>query len=166
MALFFAVVIVGVIVLCLQQWGNLQNERARLAGEEQQLWAAEARLGALRELEKTRGQLEADLAVLGRLLPGEPREDKLLVDLQAGADLAGMKLMQIRFGQRTAGEGYQEMPFSMLLEATYHELLHFLDYLLVYERALRIAEVRIDQGSGGQGDMLVNIRAGAFYAAE
>ena len=166
LTLFLIVVIFVGVLVNVMQWSDLKSERELLKQEEQSLALARTRLTAMVELDKQKGQMEADLVVLGRLLPEAPSEDKLMVDLQSGADLASMEFVQVRFGERVSGEGYMEMPLTMLFNGTYHELLHFLDYLQVYERAVRIDELRVDAGTADSTDMTVSIKASSFYAAQ
>jgi Tfp pilus assembly protein PilO len=161
--LVLVVLLVAGLAANYLQWGNFQEANARLAEEELLLLVAQTRLNSLKELEKKVPQMEADLEVLGALLPAGPQEDKFLLDLQSGSDLSDMKFMQIRFGERVVGDGFVEMPVSAQFEGTYHELLYFLDYLQVYERAVRIDELRVDEAEDG---MMVSVQASAFYAAE
>jgi type IV pilus assembly protein PilO len=143
----------------LQYW----QETDLLAQEKQALDAVNDRLLAMVELKKQNAQMEADLEILSQLLPVNPLEDQLIVDFQSGADLSDMKLVQVRYGERIEHEGFVEMPVNILFEGNYHELLHFLDYLQVYERAVRVDELRMDEL---EDKMSVSIQASAFYAAE
>jgi Tfp pilus assembly protein PilO len=74
-----------------------------------------------------------------------------------------MGFVQIRFGERVEKEGFMEMPMNVQFEGAYHELLYFLDYLQVYERAVRIDELRVDEADD---TMMVSVRASTFYSAE
>lgn len=161
--LLLTVLIIAGAILNLMQWRNLGQERARLALEKQQLELANTKLAAMKELEKRSDQMEAELEILAQLLPGEPEEDMLILDLQSGADLSAMRFVQVRFAERRETSGTVEMPFQCTFEGGYHELLHFLDYLQVYERAVRVDELRVDKN---EDLMTVNIRASAFYAAD
>ncbi|MCR3921845.1 MAG: type 4a pilus biogenesis protein PilO [Firmicutes bacterium] len=163
LTLFLVVVIFVGLLVCFMQFQDFRFAREELALEQQSLATAEARLIVVKELNKQKGQLEADMTVLAQSLPNEPLEDQLLLDLQSGADLATMDFVQIRFAERVDVDNYTEMPVQILLAGTYHEILYFLDYLQVYERSLRIDELRVDES---EDKMTVNIRASAFYAAE
>ncbi|MBT9136803.1 MAG: hypothetical protein DDT34_01889 [Firmicutes bacterium] len=159
------VLLLAGLFLNLNQWNGLQQERVRLTEQEQSLAAAQVRLAGLQALAKQGAKLANDLEIMEQLLPATAQEDVLLVDLQAGADLAAMRFAQIRFAERLSQEGQEglvEMPLGILLEGSYHQLLHFLDYLSVYERAVRLDELMLSQGPEG---MTINIRASAFYAA-
>lgn len=164
LVLLAVVVVVVGILLNLQQWGRMSQAKADLAAEKQQLTLLETRLNALMALDAKKESMEADLAVLSQLMPGAALESELIVDLQSGADLSDMKLVQVRFGDRVEHEGYTEMPVMMVLSGTYYEVLHFLDYLSVYERAVRVDELRLDTGQENKDEMMVSIRLSAFYA--
>jgi len=161
-----ALLLLAGFFLAFNQWNGLHLERRRLLEEEQMLSAARNRLIALQALERQGAQLTADWEVVEQLLPASARVEDLLLDLQAGADLAEMNFAQIRFVEQVDVEGVEglvEMPMQLLFEGSYHQLMNFLDYLLLYERAIRIDELVLSQGTEG---MTVNMRASAFYAAE
>lgn len=163
LTLVLVVVVIAGLSLCYMQFNDYRFEKNRLVQEEQLLLVTQTRLAAVQNLSKQRGQLEADLELLAQRLPDSAEEDQLLVDLQSGADLAHMDFAQIRFTERVPSEGYIEMPIQALFNGTYHEVLHFLDYLQVYERTLRIDELRLDEGDD---EMTISLRASAFYATE
>ena len=117
----------------------------------------------MKKLQEQRDQLEADLELLTQLLPDQAGEDKLLVDLQSGADQAKWTFTG-SFSDRVTNQGYVGMPMQLQLNGTYHELLYFLDYLEFYDRALRIDELRVDESE--ENGLSINIRASAFYAAD
>ena len=165
LALGVGLLIVVGLFLNFMQFNKLRAERALLAQETQLVKVMETRLATVKALELQKPQLEADILILGQQMPGVSAEDQLIVDLQSGADLASMEFTQVRFAERVLGKGYMEMPMQMLFSGTYHEILHFLDYLQVYERALRIDELRVDEGKDATG-MTVSIKASAFYATE
>lgn len=164
LTLVVVVVVLAGAFLYYQQFNNYRLERETLAQEEQALTAAQTRLAAVKKLQEQRDQLEADLELLTQLLPDQAGEDKLLVDLQSGADQAKMDFLQIRFSDRVTNQGYVGMPMQLQLNGTYHELLYFLDYLEFYDRALRIDELRVDESE--ENGLSINIRASAFYAAD
>ncbi|MDW7683206.1 MAG: type 4a pilus biogenesis protein PilO [Bacillota bacterium] len=163
--LLVVVLILGAVLANLMQWNKLREEQALVVQEEQALEVSEARLSSLRALAAKEEQMRADLELLNQMMPEEPQEDDLIRDLQSGADLSGMHFIHVRFSGRNVAEGYVEMPVDTAFDGTYHELLYFLDYLKVYERAVRINELRLDEKQDSD-DMSVNIRASMFYAAE
>ncbi|MBS4030498.1 MAG: type 4a pilus biogenesis protein PilO [Clostridiales bacterium] len=164
--LFFVVIFVVGLMLILMQFNSLNEGKARLAEEEQLLALAQTRLQSMIQLKEQSDEMEEKLELLTQLLPGSPAEDDLIVDLQSGADLSDMGLFQIRFGERVSKEGYQEMPLNLVFEGSYHEILHLLDYLNAYERAIRVDELRLDPPRAESAKMSVNLRASAFYAAK
>ena len=154
------------MALNVMQWKTLQTEKVRVEDEQQQLGLAQSRLLGMMSLEKNKDELNADYELVVGLLPSLPSEDGIIRDIQSGADLSGMHFVFIRFGERILGEGYMEMPVNLSFEGNYHQVLHFLDYLQVYERAMRIDELRLDQSNSDDGKMMVSIVASAFYAEE
>lgn len=164
--LLFVVVFAVGLMLILMQFNALNEGKARLVEEEQQLALAQTRLQSMIQLKAQSEEMEEKLELLTQLLPGTSAEDDLIVDLQSGADLSDMGLLQIRFGERMSNEGYEEMPLNLVFEGNYHEVLHLLDYLNAYERAIRVDELRMDLPQAEGTEMSVNLRVSAFYAVE
>ncbi len=117
------------------------------------------------------------LALLEQLLPGEAKEEQLILDLQSGADLSALHFTVIRFGERAANGGYYTLPLNLSFKGRFHGLLTLLEYMLAYKRALRLEEIRIaaaqqaaaeeEEAQQETGPLLhVQIKASAFYNAE
>lgn len=157
-------VILAALAALFWQFTALKAAKEWLENEKTMLAQANARLQAMAELERQASAFEQELAFLQKLLPDGPEEDRLLVDLQSGADLAGMRFVQVRFGEPVARDKYFELPLNLVFEGSYHQLLQLLQYLEVYERALRIEELRMDRGRAEPPGMTVNMRASVFYS--
>ncbi|NLN07159.1 MAG: type 4a pilus biogenesis protein PilO [Firmicutes bacterium] len=149
-------------ILCWLQFHDWRRQKEALAAAIQGLQASERRLAVLQEQKQEEEQLAAELVVLNRLLPDVPAEGRLLVDLQTGADLAGMAFLQIRFGEHVDRLEYMEIPLEIQLEGTYFEFLAFLDYLKLSERAMRLQEIRMDENEKKE-NLAVSIKASVFY---
>ncbi|MEW6244734.1 MAG: type 4a pilus biogenesis protein PilO [Bacillota bacterium] len=158
------VVLLSLALLSFRQVRALSDVKARVAEEQVLLSQTRAILEKMREAEKQAVQLESQRMLLDRLLPGEPKEDELMLQLQLWADLADMQLMQVRFGDRVKKEGYLEMPVQITLEGKYHQMLVWLGHAESSERAVRIDEIKVGAARAGPPEMLFTVRASAFYA--
>lgn len=108
--------------------------------------------------------MQSNLDRLDHLLPSGPQEDKLIVDLQSGADLWAMGFLLVRFGDRAEMNGFKEMPMTIGFDGSYHDLLNLLDYLRVYERAVRVDEIKMAPGRDKANMLSINMKASAFYS--
>lgn len=148
-----------------RQAGALRDSRDVLAERRVQLDQANATLDRLRDLAQRADELDEQHAILSGLLPDQPNQDGLMIQLQSVADLADMRLLFIRFEPRTPADGYVEMPFQFALEGRYHQLLEALDHLWALERAVRVVEVRMSPGRATAPEMLILVKATAFFHA-
>jgi len=149
-------------VLCWLQFQEWRRQKEALAAAKQVLLASERKLAMLQGQRLIGEKLAAELEMLTRLLPEEPAEGRLLLDLQAGADLSGMTLLQISYGEHIDRQGYREIPLELQLEGKYSCLLAFLDYLRLSERAVRLQELRINERQQ-QGNFAISIKASTFF---
>jgi len=157
-------VVLGLLLLLYQQVRAFRRATARAAEEQLLLDQARARLQVLVQLKSRAAELENQKAVLQARLPADPGEDKLISELQSFADLAGMRFILIRFGERRPGDGYVEMPFTIMLEGRYHQLLDLLGYLQECDRAIRINELKLGQGQQPLPQLVVTIGASTFFS--
>ena len=146
------------------QYNSFRTQKMLIAEQTKQLEAAQSRLQGIMQLAERVEELDANYAVLNCLLPTSPQENQLILELQNGTDLAGMKLLQVRFGERSECEGYTEIPINLVLQGTYIQVLDFLGYLHLCERAVRINELRLE-GRDDDG-ISVTIAASAFFVGE
>ena len=163
--LVMSLVLVAALVLCYLQLRDWQLQQETLDVEKQELQLSELRLAALQKQEQQKQRLEEELELLTQLLPDQPAEARLLVDLQAGADLSGMALLQVRYGEYVERDGFLEIPLELQLEGTYFGLMSFLDYLNLAERALRLQQLRVDENSETE-NLSVYMTASVFYVQE
>ena len=160
----------GILVLALvfllvhNQYGNLKEARAMVAGEQEALAKIRAHLVELERLKEQAPVLERQLAMFERQMPSEPNEDMVIKSIRDYADITGSQMIRISFKQRVNKEGYTEMPLDMVFEGHYHELLQLLNYLQSGQRASRIETLRIAQGGQDMSVLRADISATTFYA--
>lgn len=156
--------ILAVMMLAVYaQWGMIRDARADIELERAALARVEAEVRAKQELQARLPALEARLAAGFRSLPVQPNESALLAELERVGNQAGLRSLQVRFGARTAGAGYTEMPLTITFEGRYHGLLFFLDRLGAAGRAVRVNGVNINKAGTDPSEIRVEIRASTFY---
>jgi type IV pilus assembly protein PilO len=154
------------LVVMYLQFGALRTVKAELKAEEAQMEQTRLQLQNMKELEKQEAVMEANLEVLAQLLPDAAGDEKLLVDMQSASDLSGLSFALIRFGDGVKTEDYSVLPMDLVFEGRYHGLLNLFDFMRVYERAIRIDEVKIELSRAAPPNVVANIRASAFYTTE
>ncbi|MEW6276901.1 MAG: type II secretion system protein GspM [Bacillota bacterium] len=162
-------IILGVLALgCMLflifvQVNALRAAQDAAAGEKAALARDQARLQQLSRLKEQAPLLRAQLARAERLLPAAPAEAALLNDIKDAANKSGARVVQIRFENRAAKQGYVEMPLKVTFEGRYQGLLNLLAELRAGPRALRVDGVKIGKGEQELPSIKAEITASAFY---
>lgn len=160
----------GILVLALllllvyNQYGNIKEARARVAGEQEALAKIRAHLVELEQLREQAPVLERRLAMFERQMPSEPNEDMVIKSIGDYAEATGPQVLKISFKQRVNKDLYTEMPVDMVFEGHYQELLQLLYYLQNGQRAIRIETLRIGQGNEDIFVLTADISATTFFA--
>ncbi len=132
--------------------------------EEANVAAAKTRLDYLQDLAARSDEMEESLEIMSRLIPDEPLEDELIVQLSAEAEAVDIGLIQIRFDERSEGEGYVEMPINLSFEGRYLQAIELLKSLADSERGIRIDDIRMGRGSEDLPFLSITVRGSVFYA--
>ncbi|MBM7854065.1 type IV pilus assembly protein PilO [Desulfohalotomaculum tongense] len=166
----FWIIILGAVLLALvlflvyNQLGALNAAREAAAKERAAIVDVQRRLQQLTTVKKRAQDLNQQLKRCNRLLPPEPNEAELINDIKNYAYRSNVHFIQIRFQKYVPKQGYVEMPFKMVLEGEYHQLLNLLQYLQDGPRLVRIDEVKIGKGREELPVVRVDISGSAFYA--
>lgn len=163
LAVVLGVVALGLMVFLIYvQVGALREAREAAAAERAALARAKGQLSMLLDMRDNAPLYEARLAAAERLIPREPDENRLVRDLQSAAGLANTELLQVRFEERVAREGFVEMPVKIAFQGRYHGLLDILEGLEGGARAVRVDEVKVGRGREGLPQIRADITAAAF----
>ncbi|MFY9272573.1 MAG: type 4a pilus biogenesis protein PilO, partial [Thermacetogeniaceae bacterium] len=144
----------------------LKEAREVVEQEQITLKKEQSRLNYLIQLSKQAEELEQRKKYLAELIPPLPDEDLLITGIQGLADQSNTDFLQVRFENRIAKEGYEEMPVILTFEGRYHGLLTLLDNMQTWNRVLRINEVRVSSGRDDLPQIQAEIKAAAFYHQE
>ena len=120
-----------------------RQKEARLGDLQKQIRALEATANRLPEFQREVQALEARLETLKRILPPEKEMPDLMRRIQY---LAAQSSLQIRRFNPTAvvqKDFYQEVPVSMELEGTYHNMGAFLDRVSRMSRLVNMGDLKI-----------------------
>ncbi len=165
--MFVVILAVGALLAVgYLQLGVLKRTADILAAEELQLGQARVRLQAMKALAEKEEEFKEQLAVLEQLLPKDAGDERLLVDMQSAADLSALRFTVIRFGERAKTDGVYVLPVNMTFEGRFHGMLNLLEYIRLYERAVRIEEIKAEVNQQAAPDLTAYIKASAFYTGE
>jgi len=141
-----------------------QEEKLRGAFELKQRKAAnfEAYKAQLAEIEQSFG------AML-RQLPGKTEVPSLLVDISQTGLAAGLEEELFRPQGELAREFYAELPITIRLSGTYHELARFVSDVAALPRIVTIHDVALkvkDRQAGPGGDLVMDVTAKTYRYLE
>ncbi len=154
------------IFLLYHQINALKEARTVVEEKQVTLQKEQSRLNYLIQLSKQADELEQRKKYLAELIPPLPNEDLLITGIQGLADQSNTDFLQVRFENRIAKDGYEEMPVILTFEGRYHGLLTLLDNMQTWNRALRINEVKVGKGRDDLPQIQAEIKAAAFYHQE
>jgi len=125
---------VAVLIAAAYYFGHYQGEYERLATLRTQELELQRKLSEVRSIaanisafEAEITQLEAQLAVALRQLPNEKQLEVLLADISNLGKTAGVEIKSFRRESELMHDFYAEVPISVQLEGTYHEIAKFFD---------------------------------------
>ncbi len=146
-----AVSVVVALLLCVGFYyfsysDMLQQEKdkeARLADLQKQIRALEATANKLPEFQREVQALEARLETLKRILPPEKEMPDLMRRVQYLAAQSSLKVAKFNPTAPKQSDFYQEVPISLELEGTYHNVGAFLDRVSRMSRLVNMGDVKI-----------------------
>jgi len=120
-----------------------KTKEARLADLQKDIRALEATANKLPEFQREVQALEARLETLKRILPPEKETPELMRRLQYLAAQSSLQIRKFNPGPVAQQEFYQEVPFNLDVEGTYHNLGAFLDRISRMSRLVNIGNVKV-----------------------
>lgn len=129
-----------------------KDKEARLADLQKQIRALEATANKLPEFQREVQALEARLETLKRILPPQKEMPDLMRRVQYLAAQSSLKVAKFNPTAPKQQEFYQEVPITLELEGTYHNLGAFLDRVSRMSRLVNMGDVKIK----AQGQPTIN----------
>lgn len=131
---------------------------ARTAGELALVRLDETRLRKeLSRLPGLRAETAALRAELSSTLPPGSGAATPLETVAARADAAGLEVVRFHPGAEDVGEHFSEVPMSVELGGTFHELLRFFDLSAVSDDRLNARDLAIDAHAADDGPLALRI---------
>ena len=146
------------------QYENLMTMRAQeleLQRKLSEVRSIAANIGAF-EAEIT--QLEAQLTVALRQLPNEKQLEVLLADISNLGKTAGIEIKSFKRESEVMHDFYAEVPISVQLEGTYHDIAKFFDSVSRLPRIVNMGalDLKVASAKATETRLIVNGTATTF----
>jgi type IV pilus assembly protein PilO len=119
------------------------KQEKKLSELQKQIRALEATANKLPEFQREVQALEARLETLKRILPPEKEMPDLMRRVQYLAAQSSLQIRKFNPAAPVQKEFYQEVPVSLDLEGTYHNLGAFLDRVSRMSRLVNVGNVKV-----------------------
>jgi Tfp pilus assembly protein PilO len=165
----YLVIILAILVVILSftlvyiQNTTLANLRVEVEMEEQALSIAQANLARLMNLRANAAEYEQRLVYAERMIPADAGEEAILRYFYRLSDEYDIKVVEIRFDNRSVGETFNTMPLVLNLEGNYSNLSRLLRRLRDGDRVFRVNNIQISRTGGSGSDLRLTLAASAFY---
>ena len=120
-----------------------RQKETRLADLQKQIRALEATANRLPEFQREVQALEARLETLKRILPPEKEMPDLMRRIQYLAAQSSLSIRKFNPAPVVTKDFYQEVPVSIDLEGTYHNMGAFLDRVSRMSRLVNMSDIKI-----------------------
>jgi type IV pilus assembly protein PilO len=120
-----------------------RQKETRLADLQKQIRALEATANRLPEFQREVQALEARLETLKRILPPEKEMPDLMRRIQYLAAQSSLSIRKFNPAAVVNKDFYQEVPVSIDVEGTYHNMGAFLDRVSRMSRLVNMSDVKI-----------------------
>ncbi len=165
----YLVIILAILVVILSltlvyiQNSTLANLRVEVEMEEQALSIAQANLARLMNLRSNAAEYEQRLVYAERMIPADAGEEAILRYFYRLSDEYDIKVVEIRFDNRSIGETFNTMLLVLNLEGSYSNLSRLLRRLRDGDRVFRINNIQISRTGGSGSDLRFTLAASTFY---
>lgn len=144
-----AVLLAGWRLIWLPQWEDL----TAASSQEQQLREEFARnAGRARDLERLRrhrAQVQAEVHLLQRWLPGRAEMDALLSEINQAGLARGLQFELFKPGQEQVFDYYAELPIDIKLSGSFHALAGFASDFANLSRIVKLDRIALTQSRDG-----------------
>ncbi len=149
LAVLVAVLLAGWRLIWLPQWEDLTAAGA----QEQQLRDEFARnAGRARDLERLRRrreQVQAEVDMLQRWLPGRAEMDALLSEINQAGLARGLQFELFKPGKEQVFDYYAELPIDIKLSGSFHALAGFASDVANLSRIVKLDRIALTQSRDG-----------------
>jgi type IV pilus assembly protein PilO len=162
---------IAVLIGAGYYFGFYQAEHERLMSMRAQELELQRKLSEVRSIAANIGafegeitQLEAQLAVALRQLPNEKQLEVLLADISNLGKTAGVEIKSFKRENEQVHDFYAEVPISVQIEGTYHEIAKFFDSVSRLPRIVNMGalEMKVASANATETRLVVNGTATTF----
>ena len=169
--LIFAAVVLFIWLVHIPKTDEIKKLDVEISDLQAKIQQNDAKIRKLDDLKAEVKALEARLRVLTEQLPPESEVSGLLRQIQGLVNKSGLSLKLWRPERRTPHPSglYEEIPITMSLTGSYHNVALFFDNVSKLTRIVNMQNVRMDTpkiGSNGLMEIAINVTAMTFAAVE
>jgi type IV pilus assembly protein PilO len=139
-----ALVVVGYYFLAYQDgYANVGAQRARAQELQRKLTNVRAVANNVGEFEQEVATLERELEIALKQLPNRKQFEDLLQDITTAGKKVGVAIKSIERTKEIEHDFYAEVPFTLVLEGSYHNLAMFFERVAKLPRIVNIGAMKI-----------------------
>ena len=162
---------IAVLIGAAYYFGYYQAEHEKLVTLRAQELELQRKLSEVRSIAANIGafeaeitQLEAQLAVALRQLPNEKQLEVLLADISNLGKTAGVEIKSFKRENEVMHDFYAEVPISVQLEGTFHEIAKFFDSVSRLPRIVNMGalDLKVASASAAETRLIVSGTATTF----
>jgi type IV pilus assembly protein PilO len=162
---------IGAVIATGYYFGYYQGEHERLTTLRAQELELQRKLSEVRSIAANIGafeaeitQLEAQLAVALRQLPNDKQLEVLLADISNLGKTAGVEIKSFKRENELIHDFYAEVPISVKIEGTYHEIARFFDSVSRLPRIVNMGalDMKVASASAAKTRLVVTGTATTF----
>lgn len=133
---------------------SLAQHRATAQQLQRKLTNVRAIANNVPEFEKEVAMLERELTVALKQLPDRKQFEDLLQDITTAGKKVGVTLKSIERSTEVTHDFYAEVPFSLVLEGTYHNIAMFFERVAKLPRIVNVGAMTV-KGTGDLGGQTI-----------
>jgi type IV pilus assembly protein PilO len=161
----------AVLIAAAYYFGYYQTQREQLMTLRAQELELQRKLSEVRSIAANIGafeaeitQLEAQLGVALRQLPNEKQLEVLLADISNLGKTAGIEIKSFKRESEVMHDFYADVPISVQLEGTYHDIARFFDSVSRLPRIVNMGglEFKVASASATETRLIVSGTATTF----
>ncbi len=137
--------------------GTLASQRGRSQELQRKLTNVRAVANNVGEFEQEVATLERELEIALKQLPNRKQFEDLLQDITTAGKKVGVTIKSIERTREVAHDFYAEVPFSIVLEGTYHNIAMFFERVAKLPRIVNIGAMRIQAEPGRDSKMQLKV---------
>lgn len=138
-----------------QQIAGLEANVAQL---QQELNAIKVKAAKLDEQKAMMAKVQAKFKELAIVIPDTKEIPSLLSNISSQGSNAGLDILSFAPGVESTKEFYAEIPVSLSVTGTYHNVGYFLDTVSKLPRIVNVSKVSLGGPKLQDGEMLINAR--------